>query len=859
MVGKASKIQTNIELEAAMTSRKKVAFLVPLSSLTLMILVSALALAQSNRVTTEIDDRTVTLKGNVSPRARAEFDQGRVDSSTTLTGLQLMFRPAAAQQAAIKRLLAAQQDRTSPYYHKWITPEQYADRFGLSREDIEKVVKWLESQGFEVTEIAHGRCWVVFSGTAEQVERVFRTELHRYNVDGEAHFANTTAPSIPKALAGMVSDFRGLNDFYPKPSVSANKIRPINSLGPNPDYTTGASNYSNYLGPGDLAINYDFQQYYLGVNNKPDDGAGLAIAVVGQSEINLSDIDNFSTFFSSDYLSVQPTINEVYYTGTAPSHNGSEVEADLDLETVWGVAPASTIYFVTGPSADGAAAYVIDNHTTIPASVITESFGICEPQSTQTSLAQQETIAEMGNMEGITWVASSGDSGAADCEPSTSSSATTGLAVNEPASLPGVTGVGGTEFYGDVANPSQYWLTENGSGNVNATLAAGSPSEHDPEMVWNDSITTGNGVVLDTCTSDCLSASGGGASVAFAKPSWQVGPGVPDDNARDVPDISMAASANHDGYLIFCSASGCNIDTPNFYGGTSAATPLFAGIVLLINDFLVQQGYQPSPGLGNVNPTLYNIAKNKLTGLNIAFYDVTTGSNIVPCTPGSPNCPTSPPYQFGYSAGVGYDQATGLGSVDAFNLGMGFTLIPNFQLSVEPSSVTIAAGQSGTAMFTVAPQNGFDSQVSFSVTGCPTEAICTFNPTSVTPQSGAATSTLTITTTAPSATMQFPFVPSHRPIYAFLFPGLAMAMTTMFGMAVGRRRALYGVRLCGLLVILTVAPGLISCGGGTGTGGITGGGNPGTPAGPYTVSVSATTSGSGTLSQAATLSITITP
>lgn len=829
-----------------MTSRKT--FLVSLSSLILMTLVSTLALGQSNRVTTAIDHRTVILKGNVSPRAQAEFDQGPVDPSTTLTGLELMFKPSAAQQAAIKQLLAALQDRTSPNYHKWITPEQYADRFGLSREDIDKVVNWLESEGFEVTDVAHGRCWVVFNGTAEQVQRVFRTELHRYNVGGEAHFANTTDPSLPKALAGVVSDLRGLNDFYPKPMINAKMIKPVDraSSGQNPDYIQGGS---DYLGPSDLATIYHIGLAWAHLQGE---GTGIAIAVTGQSEISISDINNFAAFFSAREYGLQPPppqINEVYYAGTAPLHTGSETEADLDLETVWGTNGASTIYFVTGPSADSAAAYVIDNHTTIPASVITESFGRCEQDVAPGYSTQQETIAEMGNMEGITWVASSGDSGAADCELQTSSSATTGLAVNEPASLPGVTGVGGTEFYGDgnQVSANQYWSTTNELNFESTALT------YIPEMAWNDSVVTGDGVVLDTCTPNCLAASGGGASVVFTKPSWQVGPGVPDDNARDVPDVSMAASANHDGYVIFCS-NGCTAGTPEIYGGTSAATPLFAGILVLLNQWLVQSGIQTSPGLGNVNQTLYQLAQE--TSGN-PFHDITTGTNIVPCTNGTPNCPTSAPFQFGYSAGVGYDQVAGLGSVDALQLLLSWPVNPSFHLSVNQTALTIVAGQSGTATFTVTPQNGFDSQVSFAVTGCPLEATCSFNPTSVTPTSSAATSALTITTMAPSAAMQLPIAPSDRPIYAFLFPGLAMM--TMFGMALGRRRSLYGMRLCGLLIILTVAPGLISCGGGTGSGSgrSTRVGNPGTPAGSYMVSVSATTSGSGTLSQTATLTITI--
>ncbi len=181
----------------------------------------------------------------------------------------------------------------------------------------------------------------------------------------------------------------------------------------------------------------------------------------------------------------------------------------------------------------------------------------------------------------------------------------------------------------------------------------------------------------------------------------------------------------------------------------------------------------------------------------------------------------------------------------------------DFQLSVNPSALTIVAGQSGKATFTVTPENGFNSQVSFACSGLPAEASCSFDPTAVTPNGAAATSTLTISTTAASSAMRVPIAPSQRPVYALLLPSLAM----IFGIAAGRRRALRGVRLLGLLILLMVASGLPSCGGGSGSsgsGGNNGGGNPGTPAGTDTVSVSASTSGSGAINHTATLTITIT-
>jgi subtilase family serine protease len=661
----------------------------------LAVMVSAAWAVQPDRIAGAIDSsQTVVVKGSVSPRAQAQFDQGPVDAGMKLASIRLMFAPSPAQQAALEKLLAEQKDSASPNYQKWLTPQQYADRFALSRNDTKKIAGWLQAQGFTIVQIANSRTWITFSGTAAQVNSVFKTEIHRYNVDGEVHFSNSADVSIPKALAGAVSGFRGLNDFYPRPLALPKKIVPLGEMQSNPDYTSGGS--TAYLAPDDIATIYDISALYTAGY----EGSGQAIAIVSQSLYHTTDLTNFLTFFKL----TAPTIHQVTDTNTGcPGYTGAEAEADLDVETVSGVARNATIYFICGSSADDDAAFVIDNHTTIPVAVISESYGICESGAGNSYLSQQETIAQQGNSEGITWAASSGDTGAAGCEPNGGSSkATTGLAVNEPAVLPDVTGVGGSEFSGDVGDFSQYW-------NASNSPTGESAKSYIPEMAWNDSDITGNGPIL----SSTLAASGGGASIFFPKPSWQVGTGVPSSpNARFVPDVAITASANHDGYIIFCSnaSDGCTANTPLVFGGTSAAAPVFSSILILLNDYLHANG---APSLTNVNQTLYSIAQSN-SGPTI-FHDITTGSNIVPCVNPSPNCPTSAPFQFGFKAGVGYDEVTGLGSVNAYNFVTGWnsagsgiptttTLTSASTANVGTTSVTLSAtvkATSGTATGTV--------------------------------------------------------------------------------------------------------------------------------------------------------------
>jgi hypothetical protein len=259
--------------------------------------------------------------------------------------------------------------------------------------------------------------------------------------------------------------------------------------------------------------------------------------------------------------------------------------------------------------------------------VISLSYGVCELQVSAIAAGSVQAVAQQANAQGMTWLASSGDSGAAGCDQQgLNAQATQGLSTSVFASIPEVTGVGGTQFN---EGSRTYWSNTN-------SPTYGSALSYIPEAAWNESGLNG------------LDATGGGLSVFYPKPSWQTGPGVPNVNQRGVPDLSLTA-AGHDAYRIVTGGQ------PGLIAGTSAATPSFAGIVALLNQ------YQGSTGQGNINPNLYRLAQTT-SGV---FHDITTGNNIVPCMLNTPDCSTG---SFGYDAGPGYDLATGLGSVDAYNL-----------------------------------------------------------------------------------------------------------------------------------------------------------------------------------------------
>lgn len=601
--------------------------------------------AQSPRIHSDISPSVTTvLKGSRHPLANPQNDTGRLPGATRVNGVTLYFSRSAAQEADLNALIAAQQDPHSPLYHQWLTPDQFAARFGVAQADIDKVQAWLERQGFSIEGVTRSRTGIRFSGTAAQVESAFQTEMHTYKVDGETHFAPSTDLTIPAGLAGVVQGVRNLNDFRPK----AQHITPRRGF-------TSASSGNNFFAPGDIVTAYDIGPLYSSGNN----GAGQTVAIMGQSYIHVSDIEAFES--AAGLPKKDPTLVLVPGTGAdLTTHAGDESESDLDLEWSGAMAPGATVKFVyTGASQSfgvyDSLQYAVDNQI---GNIISLSYSSCETELNATDLSTLEAIVQQATTQGQTVLAASGDQGSTACSGDTnlSTAQQEAVTVNYPASSSFVTGVGGTEApTADVdggANVSTYWSSASGSDNVNSLKV------YIPELVWNDDD-----------PSFGLSATGGGASALIGKPSYQAAL-TPNDGRRDVPDISFYSSPNNPGYLYCTSdtsawdtkggqAASCNSGFRDsstkdltVAGGTSFATPIFAGMIAVLN-----QKLNYTTGQGLINPTLYQLAGDSAT-YAAAFHDVTSGDND--CRGGASFCSSTS----GFSAGVGYDQATGLGSVD---------------------------------------------------------------------------------------------------------------------------------------------------------------------------------------------------
>lgn len=704
--------------------RFRMPLLLPLAVLTALAIASSGASAQQRvgsasappRLNGAIDEKARVIVGDsADPIVRDGVDLGPVADDFRVDHMLFALERSPEQARALDALIDGLHDPQSPDYHAWLTAEQFGERFGPARADIDAIVAWLRGHGFVVdTPYASGMVLDV-SGSAAQVREAFHTEIHRYAVNGRVETANARPVELPAALAGVAIGPASLSGM--RAHHAGRKVRGMEKY--TQTYTNGA--IVHYLAPVDLATIYHVVPLWTaGIT-----GAGQVIAVVGRSNFLTADWTTYqSTFglspFGGKLTLAHPACKDPGIPADIDARVESEIAMDADLALA--IAPGASIVAATcAPSATSdpivAAVAGLVNQAT-PPNVISVSWDVCEGNVSAAYLQFIGKVWQQAAAEGISLVVGAGDAGAADCDfaDAKSSIATRGFAVNAYAATPYNVAVGASDFSdGFDGTAAQYWSEAN-------TPYYGSALSYVPERPWNATCASTlnfqarlHGAVGGAawCNSGASSvnlldsgASGGGASTTYPKPSWQSGVvGIVNDGHRDVPDISMFGGSGENQYVLICNSdalhggSPCNYADPTdtfaqSSAGSSASAPLFAGVMALVNQKTGQRwgnpnpvlyraaaqafGTQASPNAANLDRC--NASNGNTIGADCIFHDVTRGDIDVPCKPGSPNCfgaagdangvmsLSTTTTQIAFAAGPGYDLASGLGSVNVTQL-----------------------------------------------------------------------------------------------------------------------------------------------------------------------------------------------
>ena len=560
--------------------------------------------------------------------------------------LQMEIYLKPRDQAGLDRLSQEQQDPASAQYHKWLTPDEYAQQFGPSGTDVAQVAQWLTREGFTVTHAdAHdGR--IVFSGDVGRAQTAFLVHIAASR-DGKS-FGNVEDPQVPASLAPKISYVSGLDNL--NDTIWHTVIK-------DPPYINNGIT-SPHFGPADIKT-FNNEGPLLGAGL---DGTGQCIAVSEGSDVDPPSLDQFNTVFGlpaftpSNFFSKFPDGPP----GPPGSEDGGESygEAVLDVEYAHGIAPGATIglYAVNaGQSASNPAQGLVDtisaivNDKTHNCQSVAVSWAQCgEPTAFYTNLS---LLFQQGATEGKSIFVASGDDGTAPKNPFSCALATkSSKNIEENAGSPFVTAVGASMFQANYDSNGDDTSTD-----ANTT-----------QSVWDIDLNIANFFVL-------LAGSTGGYSRVFPKPSWQNGVGGISGKFRAVPHLVLGGG-KLGGKLISTTVkgkpklTGKDFPAPGFWecydgglalsgsstevqwsitGGTSIVPPQYAAILAIIN-----QKTSAAGGQGLINPKLYAMAQANLKNLKkVGIYDIVTGNNAVPPVPG-------------YSAKKGYDLASGWGAID---------------------------------------------------------------------------------------------------------------------------------------------------------------------------------------------------
>lgn len=677
------------------------------------------------------------LAGNTHPQANSANDRGRVADDFQIEHMWLQLKRSPEQQAALDRYTEELSDPNSPNYHKWLTARELGEQFGASEQDIETISNWLRSHGLVVNGVQTNRILVDVSGTAKQVSEAFHTEIHHLSVNGEAHFANMGDPQIPAALEPALAGVVKMNDFMPHALHTGAQVHAPNDRGISPNYTFNGGQFY-FVAPQDLETIYNLTPLYTAGYS----GKGQTIVVFEDSDVYTSaDWTQFRKMFGLAKPYVYGTFTQEHPMSTTtpcvdPGFTGDDIEAIIDAQWASAAAPNANIILAACANTTNFGGFIamenMLNASATPPAIMSISYGGAEAEQGTAENAFINALYEQAVAEGVSVFVSSGDSGAdANVVDRQNNIATTGISANGLGSTPYNVAVGGTDYEDTfLGENSTYWNSTN-------TNVFGSAKSYIPEIPWNQScgsVLIAEAVGFSTtygpngfCASSFAKNNGflnvvaasGAPSAIYSKPVWQSILGNPSDGARDLPDVSLfAAAAPWSHALVLCYSQPIGSPPASYPcaqgyffddGGTSFAAPTMAGIQSLVNQ-------KTGTRWGNPNPIYYSLGSaeygasgssscNSLRGNAVAstciFYDVTQGDMDVYCKGGTPNCFTggatngvlsvsTTSYEPAYPATTGWDFATGIGTVNAFNLVM------NWPTMVSPSiSAKVSPGTAG--------------------------------------------------------------------------------------------------------------------------------------------------------------------
>jgi subtilase family serine protease len=526
-------------------------------------------------------DSMVRLSGHTPlKRMHAAEYLGAVSGAESVK-LAVVLKPR--NQNALEDFLRRVQDPTDALFRHFLTPAEFAERFGPTEDDVKSVSDHFARYGVRTSAVHPSRLVIDLEGTSAQVEDAVQVQMHHYRLpNGRVARAANADPFLPADVASKIHAVAGLNDFsqrhphlrYPK---GMNALVPHGSV-------------EDFLTPAKIKSAYS-------LDTLSQTGAGETLALFELDGYTASDITAYTNYFGLPAANLQ----NVLVDGYSGAPGSGAIEVTLDIQLALAVAPGmAKVMVYEGPNSDTG---VLDTYSKIAndniAKTVSSSWGASEDEATSTFLNAENTIFQQMAAQGQAMFAASGDSGAYD-----DSAHPTTLSVDDPASQPYVTGVGGT------------------------TLLLSTANTYHTESAWGDSSSGG----------------GGGVSKVWSIPTWQQTVGTSSSGEstshRMVPDVSLDANPNT-GYPVYFAPNGWEL-----VGGTSCAAPMWAAFFALVNQKRVADGHAR---IGQANPALYQVAKS--AQYPVAFHDVNDGST-----------------NLAFAASADYDVATGWGSFNGAGL-----------------------------------------------------------------------------------------------------------------------------------------------------------------------------------------------